>query len=61
MKYSKEERRRNHRSDHIFGIIKARFRYRKTRYKGIKKQEAKLNTLCSLANLVIAQGQNLSI
>lgn len=46
--------------EHIFGIIKARFAYRKTRYKGLKKQEAKITMLCSLANLVIAQRQSLS-
>ncbi|MFC4805220.1 transposase, partial [Filifactor villosus] len=46
--------------EHVFGIIKARFGYRKTRYKGLKKQEAKLNILCSLANLLIAQRRSLS-
>lgn len=39
---------------------RARFGYRKTRYKGIKKQEEKISMLCSLANLVIAHRRSLS-
>lgn len=45
--------------EHVFGIIKERFSYRKTRYKGLRKQEAKITMLCSLANLVLAQRQSL--
>jgi IS5 family transposase len=40
--------------EHVFGVVKRRFRYRKTRYRGIRKQTAKLNILFALANLVLA-------
>ncbi|MCQ4771816.1 IS5/IS1182 family transposase, partial [Intestinimonas massiliensis] len=30
------------------------FRYRKTRYRGLRKQTAKLNMLFALANLILA-------
>lgn len=37
--------------EHIFGITKRLFGYRKTRYRGLKKQIEKLNMLFALANL----------
>ena len=40
--------------EHIFAVVKGRFRYRKTRYRGLRKQTAKLNMLFALANLVLA-------
>lgn len=40
--------------EHVFGVIKGRFRYRKTRYRGLRKQTAKLNMLFALANLILA-------
>lgn len=40
--------------EHVFAIIKNRFNYKKTRYKGLRKQTAKLNMLVALANLIIA-------
>ena len=40
--------------EHVFGIVKGLFGYRKTRYKGRRKQEAKLNMLFALANLLLA-------
>ena len=40
--------------EHVFGIVKGLFGYRKTRYKGRRKQEAKLHMLFALANLVLA-------
>ena len=40
--------------EHVFAVIKGQFRYRKTRYRGLRKQIAKLNMLFALANLVLA-------
>ena len=40
--------------EHVFGIVKGLFGYRKTRYKGRRKQEAKLHMLFALANLILA-------
>ena len=39
--------------EHVFAVIKGQFRYRKTRYRGLPKQTAKLNMLFALANLVL--------
>lgn len=41
-------------AEHVFVVIKGQFRYRKTRYRGLSKQTAKLNMLFALANLVMA-------
>ncbi len=40
--------------EHVFAVIKGRFRYRKTRYRGLQKQTAKLNMMFALANLSLA-------
>jgi Transposase and inactivated derivatives, IS5 family len=40
--------------EHVFGIVKGLFGYRKTRYKGRRKQEAKLHMQFALSNLVLA-------
>ena len=40
--------------EHVFGVVKGQFRYRKTRYRGLRKQTAKLNILFALANLILA-------
>ena len=40
--------------EHVFGVIKGVFRYRKTRYRGLRQQTAKLNMLFALANLYLA-------
>ena len=37
--------------EHIFAIVKRLFHYRKTRYRGLRKQTAKLNMMFALANL----------
>ena len=39
--------------EHVFGVMKNRFKYRKTRYRGLRKQTATLNMLFALANLYI--------
>ena len=41
--------------EHPFHVIKNLFRHRKTRYKGLAKNEAQLFSLLGLANLVIAK------
>ena len=40
--------------EHVFAVVKGRFRYRNTRYRGLQKQAAKLNMVCALANLILA-------
>ena len=40
--------------EHVFGVVKGQLRYRKTRYRGLRKQIAKLNILFALANLILA-------
>lgn len=40
--------------EHIFAVVKGRFRYRKTRYRGLQSQTAKLNMVFALANLILA-------
>lgn len=40
--------------EHVFGIVKGLFGYRKTRYRGLRKQRAKLNMMFALANLYLA-------
>ena len=45
--------------EHIFNIVKRLFGYRKTRYRGLEKQNAKLNVLFALANLYQADKRGL--
>lgn len=40
--------------EHVFAVVKGQLRYRKTRYRGLRKQIAKLNILFVLANLILA-------
>lgn len=40
--------------EHVFGVIKGLFGYRKTRYKGRRKQTAKLHMIFALANLYLS-------
>lgn len=40
--------------EHIFAVLKLQLRYRKTRYRGLQKQTAKVNILLALANLILA-------
>ncbi len=47
--------------EHVFGVVKGQFRYRKTRYRGLKKQTAKLNILFALANLILADRPCLAV
>lgn len=40
--------------EHVFAVVKQQLRFRKTRYRGLRKQTAKLNMLFALANLILA-------
>lgn len=40
--------------EHVFAVVKGQLRYRKTRYRGLRKQTAKLNMIFALANLLLA-------
>lgn len=40
--------------EHVFAVVKGRSQYRKTRYRGLQKQIAKLNMVFALANLILA-------
>ncbi len=40
--------------EHVFAVLKGQLRYRKTRYRGLRKQTAKLNMMFALANLLLA-------
>ena len=46
---------------HVFGVVKGLFRYRKTRYRGLRKQTAKLNILFALANLILTDRPCLAV
>ena len=40
--------------EYVFAVVKKQLRYRKTRYRGLRKQTAKLNMMFALANLILA-------
>lgn len=47
--------------EHVFGVVKCQLKYRKTRYRGLRKQEAKFNIMFALANLILADRPCLSV
>ena len=47
--------------EHVFGVVKGVFRYRKTRYRGLRKQTAKLHMMFALANLYLADRPCLAV
>jgi len=47
--------------EHVFAVVKGQFRYRKTRYRGLRKQTAKLNMMFALANLILADRPSLAV
>ncbi len=47
--------------EHVFAVVKRIFGYRKTRYRGLRKQTAKLNIMFALANLYPADRKSLSV
>ncbi|MBK8972081.1 MAG: transposase [Hahellaceae bacterium] len=42
------------RVEHLFGILKGQFGYKKVRYRGLDKNAHAVFTKCALANLVMA-------
>jgi IS5 family transposase len=40
--------------EHVFGVVKGQLKFKKTRYRGLRKQEAKFNIVFALANLILA-------
>ena len=46
--------------EHVFAVVKKQLRYRKTRYRGLRKQVAKLNIMFALANLILADRPDLA-
>ena len=40
--------------EHVFAVVKLQLRFRKTRYRGLQKQIAKMNIMFALANLILA-------
>ena len=47
--------------EHVFAVAMGQLRYRKTRYRGLRKQTAKLNILFALANLILADRPSLAV
>lgn len=47
--------------EHVFGIVKRQLGYRRTRYRGLKKQTSKLNIMFALANLILADRKLLTL
>ena len=47
--------------EHVFGVVKGQLRYRKTRYRGLRKQTAKCNMMFALANLILADRPCLAV
>ena len=46
--------------EHVFGVVKKQLRFRKTRYRGLEKQQAKFNIMFALANLILADRPHLA-
>ena len=45
--------------EHVFGVVKRLFGFRRTRYRGLRKQQAKFNMIFALANLYLADKKGL--
>jgi len=45
--------------EHVFSVVKRLFHFRRTRYRGLQKQQAKFNIMFALANLYLADKKNL--
>lgn len=46
--------------EHVFAVVKRQLKFQKTRYRGLKRQVAKLNMLFALANLILADSPSLA-
>ena len=40
--------------EHVFSVVKGLLKFKKTRYRGLRKQTAKFNIMFALANLILA-------
>ena len=47
--------------EHVFAVVKRLFGYRKTRYRGLRKQTAKNYIMFAVANLYLADRKNLAV
>ncbi|MCD8126524.1 MAG: IS5 family transposase [Clostridiales bacterium] len=47
--------------EHVFAVVKGQLRFRNTRYRGLRKQVAKLNMMFALANLILADRPCLAV
>ena len=47
--------------EHVFGVVKGQLRFKKTRYRGLRKQTAKFNIMFALANLILADRPCLAV
>jgi IS5 family transposase len=47
--------------EHVFGVVKGQLKYKKTRYRGLRKQEAKFHIMFALANLILADRPCLAV
>lgn len=47
--------------EHVFAVVKGQLLYRKTRYRGLRKQTAKNYIMFALANLYLADRKSLSV
>ncbi len=65
-KHGQQKRREKEKSsvrakvEHVFGIVKKQFRYRKTRYRGLLKTAASIYMRFTLANLILADRRGLT-
>ncbi len=58
--YASDKRKRKHgavraKVEHVFGVVKCQFGYRKVRYRGLAKNQAQMFSLMALANLYMAR------
>ena len=47
--------------EHVFGVVKGQLKFKKTRYRGLRKLEAKINIMFALANLILADRPCLAV
>lgn len=47
--------------EHVFSVVKGLLKFKKTRYRGLRKQEAKFNIVFALANLILADRPCLAV
>ena len=46
--------------EHVFGVMKGQFGFRKVRYKGLSKNMSHLQVSCALINLVLSRNHLLA-